>query len=106
MFTYDTHPTQVETIRPVRQGPKWVPSFGIEIAQDKEAALLAEKANRDHIQVYSDGSAIDGGVGAAATLYHHGVRISTLRKYLGTVDAHTVYEAEVVGIGLGIELIR
>jgi len=106
MFAYDIHPTHLETIRSVRQGPKWEPSFGIQIAQDKKAALLSEKSNRDHIQVYSDGSAIDGGVGAAAILFRNGIRMATLRKYLGRANAHTVYEAEVVGIGLGIELIR
>ena len=52
-----------------------------------------------------DGSAIDGGVRAAATLYHDGVLASTLQKYLSKVNEHTVYEAEVVGIGLRIELI-
>ena len=106
MFAYDIHPTQLETIRPVRQGPKWKPTFGIEIAQDKKVALLSEQSNRGHVQVYSDGSAIDGGIGVAAILYCDSRRISTLQKYLGKVNKHTVYEAEVVGIGLGLELIR
>ncbi|KAI0337727.1 ribonuclease H-like protein, partial [Trametopsis cervina] len=56
-----------------------------------------------------DGSDIDGGVGAAAVLYTRGKRISqrkTLRHYLGTSGEHTVYEAELAGMLLALQLLR
>jgi ribonuclease HI len=41
-----------------------------------------------------------------AVLFRNGIQKAVLRKYLGTATEHTVYEAEVVGIGLGVELIQ
>ena len=55
--------------------------------------------------VYSDGSAIEGGVGAAAILYRNG-RKKVLRYKLGKEKHHTVYEAELVGLYLGHHLLR
>ena len=55
----------------------------------------------------TDGSDVDGGVGAAAVLY--APRSSTpkiLRLHLGPSTRHTVYEAEVVATILGLELLR
>jgi ribonuclease HI len=106
IYAYDISPKRLETIRPIRQGPKWQPTFPAAIALNKEAALWSEKLNRDHIQVYSDGSALDNRVGATAILFCNGIQKAVLRKYLGTATEHTVYEAKVVGIGLGIELIQ
>jgi hypothetical protein len=85
MFAYDISPERLETIQPVRQGPKWEPSLHITIDPNKAAATLSQKRNRDRIQVYSDGSAIDGGVGAVAILLHNGRPKAVLRKYLGIV---------------------
>ena len=45
LFTYNINPSQLETICPVCQGPKWAPSFSTKIAQDKMAALLSKNAN-------------------------------------------------------------
>ncbi|KAF8591816.1 ribonuclease H-like protein, partial [Ramaria rubella] len=56
--------------------------------------------------VYSDGSCIDGRVGAAAVLFRDGQRKRSLRKYLGKENHHTVFEAELVGMCLGVELLR
>lgn len=57
--------------------------------------------------MYTDGSDIDGGVGAAAAIYVPGrSRVKMLHFHLGPSTRHTVYEAELVGLLLGIELLR
>ena len=60
---------------------------------------------REGLRVYSDGSDFQGGVGAAAVLYAPGRRRPRVLHYhLGPSTDHTVYEAEVVGTLLALEL--
>jgi ribonuclease HI len=53
-----------------------------------------------------DSSCIGGEVGDTAVLYKEGQEIKVLRKYLGPETHHTVFEAELVGMCLGTELIQ
>ncbi|OBZ78310.1 hypothetical protein A0H81_02657 [Grifola frondosa] len=76
---------------------------------DKEEATRDEGdwCRRPSIRVYSDGSDVDGGVGAAAVLFKPGnPGYKVLRFHLGSSDDHSVYEAEVVGLLLGTELLK
>ena len=66
----------------------------------KEAADAKEK-----VQVYVDSSAINSKVGAAAVLLREGKPPCTLHLHLGPESEHTVHEAELVGILLGLQLI-
>ena len=71
-------------------------------------AEQAEKEDRDDqadIQVYSDGSGIEGKIGVAAVLYRDVVLQGELRFHLGSDKHHTVYEGEGIGMVLGLELI-
>ena len=61
--------------------------------------------NGAEIQLYSDGSAIDGKVGAAAVMYRGGQEVNLLRFNLGSVEEHTMFEAEVVGVILSLHLL-
>ena len=72
----------------------------------KDEAYKEEEESRTKVRVYSDGSDINGGVGAAAILFRDGIRQKTLRAYLGTSEHHTVYEAELVGIMLAAHLLH
>jgi ribonuclease HI len=58
------------------------------------------------IKVYSDGSAHDGKVGATAILKRTGKPDRSLKLYLGTTEQHTVYEAELAGMLMGLHLIK
>jgi hypothetical protein len=66
-------------------------------------------ANLAHLgceyKIYSDGSGYEGGVGASAILYKGERVVKTLRYYLGTDKCHTVYEAEGIGISMGLHLL-
>ena len=57
------------------------------------------------IQVFADGSAMEGKVGAAATLIRAGKAPRLLHYDLGPAEEHTVHEAELVGIVLVSHLI-
>lgn len=77
-----------------------------EIAEDSESALKADEDAQEDIRVYLDGSAIDEGVGAAAVLMRGKVEVDALRFHLGSMKNHTVYEGELVGMILAVELLR
>ena len=57
-------------------------------------------------QLYSDGSGLDGQVGAAAVLFMQGDKPKVVRFHLGTIADHTVYKAELVGLLLALHLLR
>jgi hypothetical protein len=57
-------------------------------------------------RLYSDGSAHDGKVRAAAILRREGKPDCILKMHLGTTDQHMVYEAELVGMIMGLHLIK
>jgi ribonuclease HI len=77
----------------------------IEIPKDKEASVELDGNSSKLIKVYTDGSAQDGKVGAAAILTRQGNTDHTLRLCLGTTKQHTVLEAEMIGLVLGLHLI-
>ncbi|KAI0761565.1 hypothetical protein BD413DRAFT_616942 [Trametes elegans] len=82
------------------------------VEENKASALLAEEcwartSGRKGLRIYSDGSDIDGGVGAAAVLMGaDGTVRDVLHYHLGSSRWHTVPEAETVGLVLGAELLR
>jgi len=104
----EVDPGELETIPTVRFNPaeRMEDPIDIEIPNDKEGSKRADAQAREVIKVYTDGSAHNGGVGAAAILFRQGARPRTLRAHLGTTEQHTVYEAELVGLLLGIYLIK
>ena len=106
MHRFKLKPNLMETIAAVRQGPKWEPDVAIRIADSKEKAKGEDLADQAHIKVYTDGSGIEGHIGAAAVLYRNGVLKSRRRMQLGSSKHHTVYEGEGVGMVLGLELLR
>ncbi|KAG2052020.1 ribonuclease H-like protein, partial [Suillus hirtellus] len=59
----------------------------------------------DRIQIFTDGSGYQGGIGAAAVLLREGQEPRALRYHLGNNEEHTVYEAELLGLTLAAHLI-
>ncbi|CDO68069.1 hypothetical protein BN946_scf184347.g6 [Trametes cinnabarina] len=98
-----------ERIRPARLSPRWRPRHRTHVLDDREAAADDDPnwAKDGMWRLYTDGSACDGGVGAAAILYPPGrARPRHLYLHLGPDTRHTVYEAELAGVLLGMELIH
>ncbi|GBE85287.1 hypothetical protein SCP_0704740 [Sparassis crispa] len=108
LHTYQLHPDDIEMIVAARFPPSWSPPFQMSIAASKSDALKEEAdwAGRQGLWIYTDRSDIDGGVGAAAVLYRQGhANPKVLHFHLGKSTEHTVYEAEDVGLILGVKLI-
>ena len=58
------------------------------------------------VKIYTNGSSIDGGVGAAAVLFINDTAWQSLQHYLDPEKHHTVYEAELVGLILAAALLQ
>ena len=101
-------PSIIEKIPPVRAHPnrKSSRSVRIDIPANKEDSKRADANATEKIRIYSDGSAHDGKVGAAALLHREGKPDRTLQFHLGSTKHHTVYEAELVGMVMGIHLLK
>ena len=79
--------------------------FRISIAEDKESSAREFENVEEEIQVFLDGSAQGGKVGAAAILIRKDIPDHTLYFHLGPDTVHTVHEAELVGMLLALHLI-
>jgi ribonuclease HI len=100
-------PNETEVIDVPQRSPHYQPNFVCRISGSKEEAKDEHDALTDEIAIYTDGSSIDGSVGAAAILYERrrGV-IRTLKYQLGGDSQFSAYDAEAVGIILGLHLAR
>jgi ribonuclease HI len=80
--------------------------FQISIAQSKDESVIEAANATEAIKVYSDGSEANGKVGAAAIMIKPGKPSRTLHFHLGSDTEHTIQEAELVGLLLGVHLIK
>ena len=80
--------------------------FSISIPTSKEASVTEDRNASETVKIYSDGSAHDGKVGAAATLTRPEQHPRTLHFFLSPETEHTVHEAELVGTILALHLIN
>jgi len=79
--------------------------FKISIPEGRESSTMEAENAEEEVQVFSDGLAMEGEVGAAAILLRAGKPTCNLHFHLRSEDKHTVHEAELVGILLGLHLI-
>ena len=85
--------------------PNWIPKAHITIADNKEDATMAATNATEAVQIFMDGSGIDGGIGAAAILQRNGKSDRCLRFHLGSALNYTVYNGEQVRMLLGLTLL-
>ncbi|KAF7366527.1 putative RNA-directed DNA polymerase from transposon X-element [Mycena sanguinolenta] len=97
-----------ETIDPLRRFAPLPPGvLSTNIAEDKDAARanMEEVVARGGFCVFTDGSGLDGGVGAAAVASRRGLLGEKRQKHLGHQSEHTVFESEVCGAILALDII-
>ncbi|CCA76226.1 hypothetical protein PIIN_10219 [Serendipita indica DSM 11827] len=105
----DSKVDDLETITPASRNPNATNPFTISI---EELRILAKEAdnnsngNNKRVVVYTDGSGMEGMIGAGAVLYRDGVRIRSARFLLGEDTEHTVHKGELIGIALGVQLAK
>jgi ribonuclease HI len=68
--------------------------------------IKADAEGKKVVKVYSDGSAQEGKVGVAAILIRPGKEMRKLHFHLGLTEHHTVFKTELVGLLLGLQLIK
>jgi hypothetical protein len=69
----------------------------IKISPDKDSAADFCQSRQDDIRIFTDGSGLDGGIGAASIMYSKkGTQVSQF--YLGETIDHTVFEGEISGV--------
>jgi ribonuclease HI len=95
--------TPVTTRNPAKN--KFIP-LRIVIPKDKDTSKREDKSAPEKVRIYTDSSAHNGKVGTAAILYQPGKPKCTLHYHLRTVEEHTVYKAELVGLLLGLQLVK
>jgi len=105
LHAFKIHPNKFKSIRPgwKRNTPT---SFATSIPSTKEEAITEAAADRSEVWVFLDGSGQGGKIGSAAVLFRGGVEKWAVRKYMGTKEKHTVYEAELVRLSLAAELMK
>ena len=105
---YEMSPESHESIPVAIRNPSRIGKelFRIHIPSSKEESKREDAEAPEHVRIYTDGSAHDGTVGAAAIVTRDGKNIGKLRYHLGKDSEHTVFEAELVGILLGLQLIK
>ena len=108
MHAYKLNPTTISKIAPAVRNPMNLSQLPlrVSIANSKEQSKLDASNATEVIKVYSDGSEINGKVGAAALLLRLGKPPRTLHYHLGSDATHNIQEAEMVGLLLGMHLIK
>jgi len=107
LAAYRHDPRKIEKIPAVARDPmlQGILPFAVSIAENREDSIREAENASEEVQVFMDGSAINGKVGVAAMLTRAGNPPRTLHFNLGPENEHMVHEAELVGILLGMHLI-
>jgi ribonuclease HI len=102
------NPKEVEVISTVQRSPGYVLAFNLVIPPSKDDVLpFAIIMNAiAPVCIYSDGLGFEGGIGASALLYINEQLVKVRCAYLGSSLEHTVYEAEGVGLIMGLHLLN
>ncbi|KNZ76668.1 Pentalenene synthase [Termitomyces sp. J132] len=87
--------------------PSYLPSFSKHITQNKDSALV-EADNTFYntkASVYCNGSGYKGNISAVAVLFIDGEEANSLKYHLRPKTQHIVYEAKIIDIPLGLQLL-
>lgn len=101
-------PSSIEKISRPKRAYYTKTAFETCIPQNKDEALEVALKDQAELICYSDGSGLDGMAGAAAVLMRkdNNEPIGKVRYQLGTLEEHTTFDAESVGILLSLHLLQ
>jgi ribonuclease HI len=102
---YNLKPDTIEKIYLAQRQPNDKSPHNSRIAKSREASICLHDKQLHGTWVYTDGSGLNGNIGAAAVLYRPNSSTAMLRYHLGTIQQHTVYESEAVGLLLAAQLL-
>ena len=93
-----------ETILPARRRRDYETLAHIHIDNDRTRATEHAKTITG-LAAWTDGSGLDGKIGAAAIVTLNGTKLRNLRYHLGKETDHTVYEAEIIAVILALHIL-
>jgi len=96
---------EFEKIDIIKKDPRWRPDIDTTIDNTRTQGIEQERNDDSDVRIYTDGSGIEGKIGAAAVL-RSGITQKIARHYLGPAKQHTVYEGENVGQILAYQLLK
>jgi ribonuclease HI len=105
MHRYKIRPLYIETVKAIRYSTSWRPNVSTKITDNPDDAIRDLELDNSDLKIFTDGSGMEGNIGAAAILYRNGRMKSSIRFKLGSIQHHTVYEGEGVGAILGAKLV-
>jgi len=100
----DVNPGQMEKVQAIRKSPKWKPGVQVRIAESKEKVKEMEGNVEAEVKIFTDGSGLEGKIGAAARLEKWG-QTCMLKVHLRMSKRQTVYGGETAGLLLAVELL-
>ncbi|KAF5362978.1 hypothetical protein D9758_007067 [Tetrapyrgos nigripes] len=103
--TYNLRPDRMEKKSVVRYPASWDPGVDVRLWETEVEATDHFLSDDSHIQVYTDGSGYQNGVGASAVLFRNGKEMEAIRYRLGMDMEHEVYEGECIGLILALHLL-
>ena len=105
--TFKLQRKNLEIIYPVAQCPPRALKFTTSISETREDSIKEEKADKADFKAFSDGSGLDGDVGAVAVLYRTGwfTPLHSLKYFIGSSSKHNTFEAEAIGAILATKLL-
>ena len=107
IWSFELDPERIEKVEAVGWETGWKPAMEREIASTKERAIEEEARDTAEIKVFTDGSGVEGGVGAAAVLKRKGRRGWRIKRFkVGAAKQHEVFEGEAVGLVMAMDMVR
>ena len=100
--------SQVETIKPLPHLLNQGIHLTTIIDKSRKISIKSEATDNADYKIYSDGSCINNGIGAAAIIYNKN-RITpykSLKAYLGSPEDHNTYKAKIIGAILAIWILK
>jgi ribonuclease HI len=79
--------------------------FSISIAKDRDSSITESVNVTEDIQIYTDGSMLEGKISTTAVLLKAGHSPCMLHLHLSSKKEHTVHEAELLALLLGMHLL-
>ena len=109
MGTFHLHPETIETITPARRDPAQPFPVITSVEDDivfPDVDVYGSTYPPDPVHIHMDGSGINNMIGSAAVIAGKHPSRGVQRYQLGAMSHHTVYEGEIVGLLLALELVR
>ena len=105
LHTYNIKPSEYETLSLADRPSNGKCTVTTNIVTSREKSKEVDLEDHTVLKVYTNGSGQDSKAGAAAVPFKGSSIVGTLRYHLGSLEHHTTFEAELLGILLSLWLV-